>query len=103
MISIVFMIEVAGLTLKSRSASSIVVTFDKLSEDKGRLTYKVDVSGYAANNAKKKCSVTSCTVTGLSSGRAYSLSVTACFKSDTGVCGDASPKLLIYTLPKGYC
>ncbi len=49
-----FTIEVSVLTLKSRSASSIVVTFDKFSEDKGRFTYTVDVSGYAAISAKKK-------------------------------------------------
>ncbi len=99
-----FALELAAPTMKARTASTIVVKFAKLPEDRNRLSYTVATTGEGSQSARKSCDarLSECTVAGLLPGRLYSITVASCIKGVLpSVCSVASNVTTIRTLPQG--
>ncbi len=90
--------------MKARTASTIVVRFAKLPEDRNRLSYTVAATGEGSQSAQKSCDarLSECTVAGLLPGRLYGITVTSCIKGVLpAVCSVASNVTKIRALPHG--
>ncbi len=82
----------------------MTVGFVKISEGTDPLFYKVDVTGDGSQGAQKECtgSLSECTVSNLSPGRSYGITVTACITGTSPVvCSDASDVTTLKTTPQG--
>ncbi len=90
--------------MKARTDSSITVKFVKITEGTSPLTYSVNVTGHGSLNVHRNCDdqASECTVSNLSPGRPYDITVMSCITGTTPiVCSDASDAATIKTLPKG--
>ncbi len=88
--------------MKTRTAESITVKFVKISEGASQLSYSVSVTGAGSHSAQTNCDeiAEECTVSHLSSGLPYGITVKSCI-SGTFVCSDPSAAATIKTLPRG--
>ncbi len=90
--------------MNTRTDGSIIINFAKLSEDTGNnLSYFVEVTGAGSEGAQNNCEVgtSTCTVTQLSPGLTYDISVKSCIEASPLICSVASEVAKIKTLPKG--
>ncbi len=100
--TLLFFSELAEPTLKTRTADSITIQFIKIPDGAVQLSYSVSVSGIGSDHAQSACVGTECTVSTLSSGRMYDITVKACITGiSPPVCSDASNAAKIQTLPNG--
>ncbi len=90
--------------MKTRTATSITVSFTPIREGSKRLVYSVETTGIGSEHAVQSCNVAlmECTVSNLSPGRQYHLTMTACI-NDTPpkICSDVSDPAVIKTVPEG--
>ncbi len=89
--------------MKQRTDSTITVGFKKLAEDvEDKLSYFVEVAGDGSESAQESCDgrLSECTVSRLSPGRAYDITVKSCIAAALEVCSDASDVSKIKTLPQ---
>ncbi len=87
--------------MKHRTDTSIIVGFVKRPEDvHDKLSYNVAVD---SGNAHTNCDRTTaeCTISRLSPGRKYLITVTSCIVAHPRVCSDPSNEATIKTLPSG--
>ncbi len=87
--------------MKRRTDTSIIVGFVKRPEDvHDKLSYNVDVD---SGNAHTNCDRTTaeCTISRLSPGRQYRITVSSCIAASSQVCSDPSNEATIKTLPNG--
>ncbi len=90
--------------MKERTHSTIKVGFKKLAEDvENKLSYFVEVAGDGSESAEKSCDggLSECTVSRLSPGRAYDITVKSCIATALQVCSDASDVSTFKTLAQG--
>ncbi len=90
--------------MKGRTDSTITVGFKKLAKDvEDKLSYFVEVAGDGSENAQGSCDgrLSECTVSRLSPGRAYDITVKSCIAAALEVCSDASDVSTFKTLPQG--
>ncbi len=90
--------------MKTRTATSITVSFTPIMEGSQPLFYSVETTGIGSEHSVQICNVVflECTVSNLSPGRQYLLTMTACI-NDTPpkICSDASDAAAIKTVPEG--
>ncbi len=99
-----FVQELAKPSLKSRTDTSIAVTFVPLREGTNPLSYFVDITGTGAPTASLPCepNANECRVSHLSPGQEYAITIKSCITQiPSTVCSDASDAATIKTLPKG--
>ncbi len=90
--------------MKSRTDISITVGFVKISKGTNQLTYKEGVTGDGSQGAQQECNdnLSECTVSNLSPGRPYGITVTSCITGTSPpVCSDASDMTTVKTTPQG--
>ncbi len=87
------------------TTTTIKASFTKVPEDKNQLTYQLQAKDTAGATKKGTCVIDTgiCTVSGLTPGRKYVLTVKACISQDTSICGASSDATNSYTIPRSKC
>ncbi len=90
--------------MKTRTDSSVTVTFIKLQGGANQLSYSIKATGSGSVHARNTCDegVAECTVENLLPGRPYDITVESCITGvPSTVCSDPSEVATIKTLPHG--
>ncbi len=84
------------------TTTAVTASFATVQEEKGQLTYQMQAKDTAGIIKIGQCVIASkiCTVSGLTPGRKYLVSVKACITEDTSICGELSAETTSCTIPQ---
>ncbi len=87
------------------TTTTVTASFATVQKEKGQLTYQMQAKDTAGVIKSGQCVIATkiCTVSGLTPGRKYILSVKACISTAISICGELSDEAISYTIPQSTC